>query len=96
MKNETKQLNETKNVSSGRLDVGREYLIRAPGVLVLGTYTGMADVGDGDRARELPRFWPVTWLRGGEDVIDPCWPIYAGPRATLRPVAAFGTATGHR
>ncbi len=79
--NETKRLEQSPNVSSPRLEVGREYLIRAPGALALGVFTGLAEVGD----RTLPRFWPVTWLRGGEDV-DPDWPVYAGPRAALRPV----------
>lgn len=103
-KNETKRKNETKNVSPGRpstgsgcdLEVGREYLIRAPGMCALGTYTGMASPpGDPSTGsgRERPRFWPVTWIRGAPD--DPAWPIYAGPRATWKPVAAFGTATGH-
>lgn len=68
------------------LEVGRSYFIKANRAAAVGVYCGLAEVGEGDRARELPRFWPVRWVRGG-DGIDPDWPIYAGPRARLRALA---------
>ncbi len=70
------------------LEVGREYLVRAPGVVVLAVYTGTftppsAEAEDDD-GPELPRFLPVTWIRGCD--CDPDWPFYVGPKATIQAV----------
>ena len=70
------------------LTVGAEYLIRANGATVLAVYTGMAEPPGDDR--ELPRFLPVRWLSGEPD--DPAWPVYAGPRASVRPVSVRETS----
>jgi len=66
-------------MTAKRLEVGRSYFIKANGAAAVGVYCGMTEVQEG---RELPRFWPVRWVRGAPD--DPTWPIYAGPRARLR------------
>lgn len=69
-------------IKTDALEVGREYLISAPGAIVLAVYTGTFAPPGGHR--ELPRFAPVGWVRGAPD--DPDWPVYAGPRARVQAI----------